>query len=47
MHGLVTASRPAGALLDAQGMVLSADEKLAPADLLEVAFQTQVGVAFR
>jgi len=28
-------------------MVLSADEKLAPADLLEVAFQTQVGVAFR
>ena len=45
MNGLVTAGRPAGALLDTQSVVGAADEKLAPADLLEVAFQTEVGVA--
>jgi hypothetical protein len=45
MNGLVTAGRPAGALLDTQRVVGSADEKLTPAYLLEVAFQTEVGVA--
>jgi hypothetical protein len=38
MNGLVTAGRPASALLDTQRVVGSADEKLTPAHLLEVAF---------
>jgi hypothetical protein len=45
MNGLVTAGRPTSALLDTQRVVGSADEKLTPAYLLEVAFQTEVGVA--
>lgn len=42
----MTAGGPASALLDAQRVVRTADEKRAAADLLEMAFQTQVGVAF-
>src|SRR5208282_3594968 len=47
MNGLVTAGRPASALLDAQGVIGAADENLPAADLLEVAFQAEVGVARR
>src|SRR5215472_11879973 len=44
MDGFVTTGRPARALLDAQGVVRASDEKLAVADLLKVAFKTEVGV---
>lgn len=47
MHGLVAAGRPTGALLDTQSVVRFAYENFASADLLEVAFQTQIGVALR
>ena len=45
MDRFVAARGPAGALLQAQGVVRSANENLAAADLLEVAPQAQVGVA--
>ena len=41
----VAARRPAGALPHAQCVVGTPDEKLAVADLLEMAFQTEVGIA--
>jgi hypothetical protein len=48
MDGLMAARRPAGALLDAlheEGMVGATNRNRAPADLLEVTFETKVGVA--
>jgi hypothetical protein len=48
MHGLVAASCPAGALLDAlneHGMVGATNYDCAPTNLLEVTIKTQVGVA--
>ena len=45
MDRRVAARRPAGALLHAYRVIGSPDEKLAVADLLEMAFQTEVGIA--
>jgi hypothetical protein len=47
MDRFVATPGPAGALLEAQGVVRSANEKLAAANLLEVAFQAEVRVANR
>ena len=47
MNGFVATSRPAGALLDAQGMVRTPNENLTAADLLEVAFQAEIRIAHR
>ena len=44
VDGFVTSCCPTRALLHAHGMVRAPDEKLAVADLLEVAFKTQVCV---
>jgi hypothetical protein len=41
----VAACRPTGALPHAQRVVGTPDEKLAVADLLEMAFETEVGIA--
>ena len=45
MDRRVAARGPAGALLQLDCVVDAADEKLAVADLLEMAFQTEVGIA--
>src|SRR5450759_2608069 len=45
MYRRVTACGPTGALLHAYGVVGTPDDKLAVADLLEVALQTQVRIA--
>ena len=48
VNRFVTTSRPAGALLQARRVIAIADENLSVLRLLlEMAFQTQVGVALR
>ena len=41
----MTARSPTGALLYPQGVVRTTDQQPATGDLLEVAFETQVGIA--
>ena len=41
----MAARSPTGALLNAQSVIRTANEQAAGADLLEVAFQTEIGVA--
>jgi len=41
----VTSRRPAGALLQASGVIFAADENGSALDLLEVAFETEIGIA--
>src|SRR5579859_1709626 len=43
----MAAGRPARALLDSQRVVRAADEQPPAAGLLEMAFQTKVGITFR
>jgi hypothetical protein len=45
MNRFVASCRPAGAFLDAEGVVCAADQERAPGLLLEVALQAKVGVA--
>jgi hypothetical protein len=47
MYGLVAAPGPAGALLDAQGVIGASDEDPGSVNLLEVAFHAEVGVPHR
>ncbi len=45
MDRLVATGGPAGAFLHPEGVIGASDQQPAPADLLEVAFHAQVGVA--
>ena len=45
MNGFVATSRPAGALLDAGGVIGTADQESAAGLLLEMTFQAKIGVA--
>ena len=47
MNGLMTAGRPAGALLHAQRMIGTSDQDSRPGNLLEMAFHAQVRVPNR
>jgi len=48
MNGLMTASTPTGALVDERSVILAADQDAAARlELLEMAFQAQVGIPFR
>src|SRR5262249_7398035 len=44
VHGLMATCSPTGPLLNAHGMIRTAHSKTSAADLLKVAFQTEVGV---
>jgi hypothetical protein len=45
MNGFVASRRPAGALLQAQGVIGPADEDGSTLNLLKVAFEAKVGIA--
>src|SRR5579859_7907307 len=47
MDRLVATAGPAGALLEAQGVIGTTDEDAVAADLLEVAFEAQIGITHR
>jgi hypothetical protein len=44
MNGFVATGSPTGALLHPQCMVGTANEEAAAADLLEMAFEAQIGI---